>query len=322
VEGAVLRAGLYVRLVSQDRTVGVMVVHSTVKHAFTPGEVAMLQTFANQAAVAIQRAELVADLRAKIAQLEAAQVELAQKERMERELELARQVQQSVLPRTFPQLQGLRFAAWNEPARQVGGDLYDVIALDSNLVGIAIADVSDKGMPAALYMALTRSLLRAEARRARSPGDVLIGVNQLLLELGEPGLYVTIFYGIIDCTTHMLTYARAGHDRPLLLRAGSVEHLTGDGAALGLLDGSEFKLVEEQVYLLPGDRLVLFTDGMLDAQSPAQEMFGCERLRALLIALTGLAPDPFCRAVFASLADYRAGADPYDDMALLVMEVG
>jgi phosphoserine phosphatase RsbU/P len=137
---------------------------------------------------------LVDQLRAKIAALEAAQAELVVKERLERELELARTVQENVLPHVFPLIPGYQFATGYQPARYVGGDFYDVIDLGDGFVGLAIADVSDKGMPAALYMTLTRSLLRAEAYRDRSPRAVLTRVNQLLMELGEPTAFVTMFY--------------------------------------------------------------------------------------------------------------------------------
>jgi hypothetical protein len=176
---AKLKAGLRVPLVAQGDPVGAMIVHSTTKPRFQPGAVALLQTFANQAAIAIQRAGLIERLQEKIAQLEAAQEGLAQKERMERELELAREVQQAVLPRTFPDVSGYTFAAQNRPARQVGGDFYDVIDLGPAQFGLVVADVSDKGMPAAVYMALTRSLMVAEARRETSPRTVLQNVNQL-----------------------------------------------------------------------------------------------------------------------------------------------
>ena len=144
VEGAELRAGLYIPLVAQDHIVGLLVVHSIVKYHFTPGEVALIQAIANQAALAIQRAGLVDELRAKVGELQTAQVELIKKERMESELQLARQVQQSMLPRAFPSLPGYQFAARSEPARQVGGDFFDVIALDGDRFGFVIADVSDK----------------------------------------------------------------------------------------------------------------------------------------------------------------------------------
>jgi serine phosphatase RsbU (regulator of sigma subunit) len=316
-----LRAGLSVPLFVQDERVGVIIFHSTGKTRFMPGEVALLETYANQAAVAMQRTRLIEQLRLKIAQLEAAQAELAQKERMEHELELARQVQRSVLPHTFPQVPGFEFMARYEPARQVGGDFYDVIALDSDYFGIAIADVSGKGMPAALYMALARSLLLAEARRDLSPRAVLANVNDLLLEVGDPQLFVTMFYGIVETSARRLTYARAGHDRPLLLRGQRLRELGGTGVLLGLLDTPLLQLSEEQMALSPGDRLVLYTDGLKDVIDPAGRLFDYDRLKTLLRQYGGLPPAELCSSVFEDLAVFRGAADQFDDMAMLVVSV-
>jgi sigma-B regulation protein RsbU (phosphoserine phosphatase) len=297
-------------------------VHTAQKPHFTPGEIALLQAFANQAAVAVQRTGLIEALRGKIAQLEAAQAELVKKERMERELELARQVQQSLLPRIFPLAPGYKFAARNEPARQVGGDFYDVILLDADRFGVAIADVSDKGMPAALFMTLTRSLLLAEARRERSPRSVLINVHRLLLELGRPEMFVTLFYGVIEGAARRLTYARAGHERPLLLRDGVAQELGGEGVFLGyLLDVEELHLSEEQVDLLPGDRLVLYTDGLTDVMAPDSQRFGRGRLVPLIESHAHLSAEELCAVTFASLAAYQDHAEQYDDMTMLVVEV-
>ena len=199
VEGFSLKAGLRIPLVTLDHPVGAMIVHTTSHPHFHPGAIALMQTFANQAAIAIQRAGLIENLQEKIKQLETAQVQLAQKERMVREPELAREVQQAVLPHTFPMIIGYQFAAHNQPARQVGGDFYDVIDLGAGRFGLVVADVSDKGMPAAVYMVLTRSLMAAEARRAISPVVVLQNVNELLRELGRARMFVTIFYGVVDC---------------------------------------------------------------------------------------------------------------------------
>lgn len=321
VAGFRLRAGVYVPLMAQDQPVGVMIVHSTHRNSFPPGELALLQTFANHAAFAIQRARLIQQLRLKITQLEAAQAELAQKERVERELELAREVQQSVLPSTFPAVDGYSFAARYESARMVGGDFYDVIALDDEHFGVVIADVSDKGIPAALYMALTRSLLLAEAHRALSPVEVLTNVNRLLLELGQPNMFVTVFYGIVNRRSRRLVYTRAGHDRPILARNGSLTELGGHGTMLGLLDPAMLGLSEEQLMLSPGDRLILYTDGVTDVLSADGTLFNRQQFIAMLRNHARHAPTDLCAAVFADLAAYQGDADQYDDTTLLVMAV-
>jgi serine phosphatase RsbU (regulator of sigma subunit) len=322
--GVPTQTGLCVPLVTQQERVGWMIVHTTRGSPFTPGEVNLLQTYASQAAVAIQRAGLVESLWLKIAELEAAQEQLAQKERLVRELELARQVQQSVLPRTFPELPGYTFAALNEPARQVGGDFYDVIDLDGEHFGLAVADVSDKGMPAAMYMALTRSLLLAEARRDLSPSAVLDNVNRLLLELGAPGgtsAFVSVFYGVVESETRRLTYARAGHDRPLLLRGRQVLTLQGEGAVLGILGPDELRLSEEQVVLAPEDRLVLYTDGLTDVVGPDDSMFSLDGFKGLLQSCAARSAQGLCQAVFERLAAFRGVAEQYDDMTMLVLQV-
>ena len=321
VEGAALRAGLRVPLIAQGARVGMMIVHSTTKRSFNPGEVALLQTFANQAAVAIQRAGLIEQLQEKISALEVAQTELVEMERMEHEMELARQVQQSVLPRVFPIIPGYRFGALNQPARQVGGDFYDVIPLDGDRFGLVIADVSDKGMPAALYMALTRSLILAEARREQSPRVVLNNVHRLLLELGQPDMFVTVFYGIVDGPHQRMTYVRAGHDMPILLRNDQAFALGGEGTFLGFPDLDELHLSEEQIELKTGDRLVLYTDGLIDNLSTQQKRFGLERLRSDLRAHASLPPGGLCDAIFDALTAYQEDADQYDDMAILVIAV-
>ncbi len=316
-----LRSGLYVPLIVESEQMGVMIVHSTEKERFEPGETAMLRTFANQAALAIQRAGLIEQLRAKIVQLEEAQAELAQKERFERELELARQVQQSVLPREFPDVRGVRFAAYNQPARQVGGDFYDVVQLDQDRIFIAIADVSDKGMPAALYMALARSLLRAEVRRLHAPDELIASVNQLLIELGQPDMFVTIFCGVLDCARRRLTYTRAGHDPPLLLRESVVQPLNGRGMALGVITGDGFSCSQEQAQLHSGDRLVLYTDGLVDVIAPDGSLFGRERFKHLLRRCAALPFDDLCSSVFSELVAYQHGAEQYDDMTMLILDM-
>ncbi len=316
-----LRTGLRVPLVAQDTTVGLMIVHTSQKARFTPGEVALLQSFANQAAVAIQRAGLVEALQEKIAQLRDAQAELVKKERLERELELARHVQQSVLPSVFPLLPGYTFAARSEPARFVGGDFYDVIPLGSARFGVIIGDVSGKGMPAALYMAQTHSLLYAEARRQASPRAVLTTVHHLLQDLGRSGMFVTVFYGIVDGPARRLTYARAGHNHPLLLRGEGVIPLAGEGTVIGFSDMHDLHLSEEQLDLARGDRLVCYTDGLIDTMDPGGQCYGMDRLKTLLHTISAGSPAEICSAILAGLAAYQATAPQTDDTTLLIMGI-
>jgi sigma-B regulation protein RsbU (phosphoserine phosphatase) len=216
---------------------------------------------------------------------------------------------------------GFEFAARYEPARQVGGDFYDVIHLDNERVGLVIGDVSDKGMPAALFMALTRSLILAEARREASPQRVLYNVNQLLCELGKANMFVTVFYGVVDIRRQSLVYARAGHDLPLLLQNGSIHALGGEGIVLGLLDQEHFFVSEENVALSSGDRLVLYTDGLTDVQNDNREIYAYERFQELVEHLRELAPHDFCETIFAHLDHYRNGAEQFDDMTLLIMRL-
>jgi sigma-B regulation protein RsbU (phosphoserine phosphatase) len=321
VEGAALRAGLQVPLLVDDEPLGLMIVHSTYRSEFRPGDVALLQAFANQAALAIQRAGLIEQLQEKILQLEAAQEELVKKERMEQELELARQVQQSVLPKSFPEFQGYQFAARNIPARQVSGDLYDVIQLDDDHLGVMIADVSDKGMPAALYMALTRSLFRAEAGREHSPKKTLMSINQLLLELGEPNMFVSMFYGVIHSVTGKLVYSCAGHNRPFLIKGGHLQELGSEGTILGFFQSGELHLSEEEIDLASGDRLVLYTDGLTDILSPLGKPLELGMLKQILSSNSHLSAKNICTSVFQELIAFQGDTVQYDDMTMLVVEV-
>jgi len=314
-----IHVGYDVPLLADARLVGRMIVQSTQKVMFTPGEISTLRMFANQVAVAMQRARLIEELQAKITELEAAQVSLLQKERMEHELELARQVQQSILPRQFPSIPGVEFAVLNQPARQVGGDFYDVISLDENHFGVVVADVSDKGLPAAFYMALARSLILAEAHRELSPCRVLRSVNRLLLELGEGGMFVTVFYGVVDRDSWKITYARAGHDYPVLLHQGEMTFLSGGGMALGVTDGDDFHLTEVEVPLQADDRLILYTDGLIDVQSPEGKRFSLERLTHFWRGLPVNYAGQICQATLKILEDFQGGAEQTDDMTLLVV---
>jgi sigma-B regulation protein RsbU (phosphoserine phosphatase) len=203
----------------------------------------------------------------------------------------------------------------------VGGDFYDVIPLSRNRVGLVMADVSDKGMPAALYMALARSLIHAEAKRSSSPRRVLLNVHRLLMEMSKAEMYVTAFYGLLDAATGSLRYARAGHDRPLLYSrsSGECQFLGAQGMLLGYLD--KVSLEEVEVAVHPGDSLVLYSDGITDANSPGGDFFGLERLRQVVCTADGLSAQDLCERIFEQVGDFQGDALQYDDMALLIVKL-
>jgi sigma-B regulation protein RsbU (phosphoserine phosphatase) len=202
----------------------------------------------------------------------------------------------------------------------VGGDFYDFVPLESGNVGIVIADVSDKGMPAALFMALTRSLIRAEASRGVFPPDVLRRVNRHLLEISESGMFVTVLYGILHGRNGEFLYARAGHELPLLFdAAGQVVALPSSrGQPLGLLPDPD--LDEQSILLRPGHRLVLTTDGVTDAINRQQEEFGRERLQRLVSRQTDVSARAVCELVHEAVKAHEEGMPQFDDFTLVVVQ--
>ena len=253
--------------------------------------------------------------------LKAAQAQLIEKEKMERELEVARGIQQSMVPRKLPHLPGFDFGARMMPARAVGGDFFDFIPLSENTLGIVIGDVSDKGVPAALFMALTSNLLRAEARRASSVSNALGYVHQHLLEINDSGMFVSLLYGVLNGTTREFRYARAGHELPLLCAApGELVALSyTDGQPLGAMDGI---LLDVQTVVLPsGSTVLLYTDGVTDVLDAQGNPFGLERLRQALLAQRSAPAQTLCDTLLEMTAAYRAATPQYDDITLVAVRV-
>jgi sigma-B regulation protein RsbU (phosphoserine phosphatase) len=253
--------------------------------------------------------------------LKAAQAHLIEKEKMERELEVARGIQQSMVPRKLPHLTGFDFGARMTPARAVGGDFFDFIPMSECTLGIVIGDVSDKGVPAALFMALTSNLLRAEARRASSVSDALHHVHRQLLEINDAGMFVSLLYGVLNGTTREFRYARAGHELPLLCDArGELVGLPyADGQPLGAMDGI---LLDEQTVVLPsGSTVLLYTDGLTDVLDAQGNQFGLERLRQAFSARRGAPAQVLCDSLLELTAVYRAATPQYDDITLVAVRV-
>ena len=210
------------------------------------------------------------------------QQERIERERVEQELRVARSIQQASLPDEVPTLEGWQIAPFYQPAREVGGDFYDFFELEDGRLGIVVGDATGKGVPAALVMASTRSMLRAVAQAlgSSSPGDVLGRVNDALVTDIPPNMFVTCFYCILDPKSGSLTYANAGHDLPYLHRNGAAEELRATGMPLGLMPGMGYE--EKEITLQAGEAALFYSDGLVEAHNPKGEMFGFPRLRALV----------------------------------------
>ncbi len=252
-------------------------------------------------------------------ELKAAQSQLIEKERLERELQVAAEIQLSILPDELPKPVAFDFGACMLPARQVGGDFYDVFYVADDLIGVLIGDVADKGVPSALFMARAHALVMAEADTGLSAGEVMRLVNRHITRLQKSTQFVTVLYGILDLKTHEFSYARAGHEPPLLLTAeGNVDRLPhAPGMALGLWD--TIMLDEHAIILPPGSTLLLFTDGMTDCRDPNSEAFGMDRIKEILETLPNVPGQVVCDTLLDTLMKYQDGSKQDDDVTLVAI---
>jgi phosphoserine phosphatase RsbU/P len=252
-------------------------------------------------------------------ELKEAQLQIIEKERLEHELKVAAQIQVSILPQELPAAQGYEFGAFMFPAHMVGGDFYDIFRLDQNRIGVAVGDVSDKGVPSAIFMARTHALIMSEAMHGGTPGEILRRVNSHLIMLGQSDQFVTVLLGILDCASGTFDYARAGHELPMLLQAdGTIQDLPhATGQALGMFDNL---LLDENSLPLPrGGTLLLFTDGLTDCRDPQGRVFGHERTRECLTGLAGQGGQQVCEALWQALTSYQSGAAQDDDVTLVAV---
>ena len=262
---------LIVPLISQSELVGwVGLGARRSDQPYAVDDRALLRDLANRAAPAIRVAQLVLQR----------QQEAVEQDRLQREMAFAHVVQRTLLPAEVPHPDGWEVAVYWEPARAVGGDFYDVLALDGDGLAVTVADVTDKGIPAALVMASTRPILRGAARRARPPAEALARANELLQPELLPGMFVTCLYALLDGASGRLRYANAGHNPPYLRRRSGACELWATGMALGLLPDVSYE--EHEATIEPGDSLLFYSDGLLEAHNAAGEMYGLERIQTAL----------------------------------------
>lgn len=297
---------LAVPLVSQGEVIGLINLGARrSEQEYSSDDRKLLADLATQAAPAVRVAQLVRQQ----------QIEAAERERVAQELKVAALIQQTLLPQSLPELAGWQVAAYYQPARAVGGDFYDFRHLPDGRLSIVIGDVTDKGVPAALVMATTRTLLRAASERLLSPGAVLERVNDLLHPDIPARMFVTCLYAVLDPATGHLLYANAGHDLPYRAGPDGVEELRARGMPLGLLPGMGYE--EKEVTLTPGDTLLLYSDGLVEAHDPQREMYGFPKLRDELADFTG---GDLVAYLLRTLHDFTGpGWEQEDDVTLVTL---
>ena len=239
---------------------------------------------------------------------------------LQNELDVASKMQQSILPIRFPEGPSYQSFASMEPARNVGGDFFDVLPLADGRIGLAIADVSDKGVPAALFMMLSRTLLKGAAIGREQPSEVLREVNSLLHDDNEALMFVTVLYAVYDPVTGEFIYSSGGHDSPLVVHAdGSSTRLpTTEGVALGIVP--DFAFGQQTVMITPGDTVVLYTDGVTEAMSSSGEQFGIERLQQVFAGSPPVDSREASRAIFDAVSSFAGETPQSDDMTCLTLQ--
>jgi phosphoserine phosphatase RsbU/P len=308
-----LRSILCVPLKIKASTFGAIYVDNPLQSgAFTQDDLELLSAIASNAAIAIENARLY-------------QVAI-EKGRMERDLQIVHQIQASLLPKEIPQLEGWKFSASWQPANQVAGDYYDFIPLDEGHIGLVIADVADKGVPASFFMAISRNILRTCAREYQAPHEILSVANRLICAESTSGYFITLFFARLSLLSGELCYVNAGHPPPYLhhgSQAHSLEPLFHTGIPLGIDEA--FTYEQRQVTLNPGSLLVCYTDGINEAMDSHQEQFGLERLQQVIEDNYSFTPQEqavssanMLNAIHQSVSSWSAGTEQYDDITLLI----
>ncbi len=269
-------AEILLPLVSQGELLGLLILWPRMKgQRYTFEHLYLLRSLAQHVAQALRVVELVQEQQARA----------TERERIEQELRTAREIQQTFLPKEGPDVPGWQLVSYYHPAREVGGDFYDFIPLADNCLGLVIGDVAGKGVPAALVMTATRTMLRTVAQSGDAPGETLARVNDLLCADIRQSVFVTCFYAILDPASGRVQYANAGHYPPYHQQGQGVSELWAVGMPLGMLPGSRYDTHE--ALIAPGESLFFYSDGVVEAHNPDREMFGRPRLLACMSAHLG-----------------------------------
>lgn len=300
-----LRAILCAPMLVQDRLVGVIYVDTSMRTGnFTESDRDLLNAVAGQAGIALENARLYSVA--------------VEKGRLEQELKMAREIQQGLLPRRMPTVPGYEVSASWRSAREMAGDFYDTFMLDEHTFGVVVADVSDKGAPSAMFMAVARSMIRSYAFAGFAPRETLYQTNDLILDDAESGMFVTVYYSVFGGGGQGI-HINAGHNPPAVYRAANrdVVFMPRGGRAIGWFPDNPLRDVE--MPLLPGDVMVFYTDGLTDAENPAGENFGEQRLAEALLETVGQPADDVLNHIIQRVELFGEGVPPFDDLTLVVV---
>jgi len=244
----------------------------------------------------------------------------AEKERLVNEIAIARNIQESLLPDSVPEISGIDIAVFSLPARIVGGDFYDFIPLENGKWGLVIADVSGKGVPAALYMALSKALIRSSATTSTHPEDTVAHANRNIFDMSKANMFVTVFYSILDPNDMTLVYANAGHNPPFFMKNddGNIIMLEAHTAPLGIV--TDLTARSQMIKLNPGDLVIFYTDGITEAENTAHEQYDVRRLSDIIIANKHLASEKIIEMVNKDISVFVQDAPQHDDMTMIVIK--
>lgn len=313
-------AELLLPLASQGELLGLLILGPHLKgEDYTSQERSMLDTLAPQVAPALRVAQLVQEQKVQVRERERMEQEqVREHERIEQELRTAQTIQRTFLPKDVPVLPGWQLLSYYQPAREVGGDFYDFLPFEDGRLGLVIGDVSGKGIPAALLMTATRTMLRTAALEKATPGEVLARVNDLLYADIPSGIFVTCFYAILDRKSGKLHYANAGHELPYHQHNGSVTELWATGMPLGMMSGTCYQ--EYEIILAPGESLLFYSDGLVEAHNAQREMLGFPRLMALVVEYS--AGPGLIDSLLKELATFTGGEEQEDDITMVALHRG
>jgi sigma-B regulation protein RsbU (phosphoserine phosphatase) len=299
-------SGMVVPIVTNERIIGVFSIESNELNAYDQDDLELLDAFASLAAISIERARQ--------------HKEILEKRKLEEEISIARRIQKTFLPNRNPQMPGFDISGINIPSEKVGGDYYDFIPIIENQVGIAIGDVSGKGIPAALIMASFRASLIAEIRNNYAIRSIMFKVNNLLFESTESDIYVTAVYGVLDTKNNIFTFTNGGHNAPIFRHVdGRMEYLLEGGVALGTFENSKYE--ERPLGLNPGDIIVFYTDGVTEAKNEKEEEFGTKRLKQVINDSCYLSAPEIQNNIYQAVKDFTGNLPQADDLTMIVIKV-